>query len=215
MLYREIQRFKAQRKVPVVAQLMGVATSGAYYIAMAADTVLAYPTTVTGSIGVIFAGVNLVGLMEKLGIENQTLTTAPYKDAGSPLRRLTPAERTQLQSVLDDLHARFRAVVEAGRPGLPPHRVADLADGRIYSATQALSNGLIDGITDLPGAISEARRRAGLEEARVIVYHRHGAGRQNLYTQAPGPAPSWLSPVSLLGPMPRPTFLYLWWPGTY
>jgi protease-4 len=215
MLYREIQRFKAQRHVPVVAQCMGVATSGAYYAAMAADTVLAYPTTVTGSIGVIFAGVNVAGLLDKLGIENQTLTTAPYKDAGSPLRRLTSEERAQLQSVLDDLHSRFQAVVQAGRPNLSPQRVAELADGRIYSATQALANGLIDGITDLSGAIVEARQRAGLEAARVVIYHHRGEGRQNLYTQAPGMGPSWPALVSLLGPLQRPTFLYLWWPGAY
>jgi len=76
VVYREILRFKHETGVPVVAQLMGTATSGAYYAAMAADVVIAHPTTVTGSIGVLFLGINVAGLMEKVGIENQTLTAA-------------------------------------------------------------------------------------------------------------------------------------------
>lgn len=215
ILYREVQHFKERKQVPVIAQLVGIATSGAYYVAMAADTLLAHPTTVTGSIGVIFVGVNYVGLMEKLGIENQTITTVPHKDWGSPLRRMTPEERTQVQSVLNDLHQRFLAVVAAGRPQLTPQRIAALADGRIYSAAQAQANGLVDGITDLPGAVAEARRRAGLAEARVVAYHRRREWRENLYTLPPGSGVPLLDLSSLLGPVPAPTFLYLWWPGLY
>ena len=82
LLYDEIRRFKQERKVPVVAQLMGTAASGGYYVALAADEIHAERTTVTGSIGVIFSGFNLAGLMEKLGIENQTITSGGFKDAG-------------------------------------------------------------------------------------------------------------------------------------
>ena len=119
LVYGEILRFKRERGVPVVAQLMGLATSGGYYVAMAADVVVAHPTTVTGSIGVRFVSVSLAGLMEKVGIEDQTLVAGSHKDAGSPLRRLTREERAHLQSVLDDLHSRFEQVVAAGRPNLP------------------------------------------------------------------------------------------------
>jgi protease-4 len=215
ILYSEIQHFKARKQVPVVAELMGTATSGAYYAAMAADTVLAHPTTVTGSIGVIFAGINLTGLMAKLGIENQTITTGPFKDVGSPLRRMTPAERAQVQSVLDDLYVRFIEVVATGRPHLTQERISALADGRIYSATQAWTNGLVDGITDLPGAIAEAKRRTGLEEARVVSYHRRREWRENIYTLPHGPAAPLLDLESLLGQIQGPAFLYLWWPGAY
>jgi protease IV len=213
ILYSEIQHFKARKQVPVVAELMGTATSGAYYAAMAADIVLAHPTTVTGSIGVIFAGVNLTGLMDKLGIENQTITTGPFKDAGSPLRRMTPDERLQVQGVLDDLYKRFLEVVVAGRPNLSPERVATLADGRIYSAMQAWTHGLVDGIADLPGAIAETKRRAGLEEARVVSYHRRREWRENIYTYPSAPTVPLLDLEALLGPVQRPAFLYLWWPG--
>jgi protease-4 len=123
--------------------------------------------------------------MGKLGIEDQTFTAGEYKDAGSPLRAMRPEERSQIQAILDDLHARFREVVAEGRPGLGSGRVAALADGRIYSAEQALREGLIDGIADLPGAIEEAKRRAGVAEARVVSLHRERDWRENLYTQAP------------------------------
>jgi protease-4 len=214
ILYGEIQRFKAKKQVPVVAQLMGIATSGAYYAAMAADSVYAHPTTVTGSIGVIFMGVNVSGLMDKLGVADQTITTGPYKDVGSPLRRMTPEDRALVQGVLNDLYQRFVQVVATGRPQLPAARVSALADGRIYSATQAQANGLIDGIADLPNTIDETRRRAGLEEARVVSYHRRREWRDNLYTLPQGWGTLTLEPTTLLNLLQAPTFAYLWWPGT-
>ena len=213
IIYGEIQRFKAKKPVPVVAQLMGIATSGAYYAAMAADRVYAQPTTVTGSIGVIFTGINVSGFMEKLGLTDQTITTGPYKDVGSPLRRMTPEERALVQSVINDLYQRFVVVVKAGRPQLTSGRIAELADGRIYSAPQALANGLIDGISDLPSTLAEVRRRAGLEEARVVTYHRRREWRENLYTLPPAAGTPALDPTNLLDLLPTPTFAYLWWPG--
>lgn len=213
ILYGEIARFKEETGIPVVAAFLGTAASGAYYAAMAADTLVAYPTSVIGSIGVIFSGVNVSGLMEKIGVEDQTLTTGAFKDAGSPLRPMRPEERAELQGVLDQLHRRFVDVVVAGRPNLDADRVAALADGRIWSAPQALELGLVDAVDDLPGAIAEAERRAGLTESRVVVYHRPGAYRANLYSTPPAPAPLALDPRALLGPVREPAFLYLWWPG--
>jgi protease-4 len=213
IIYGEIQRFKAKKSVPVVAQLVGIATSGAYYAAMAADSVYANPTTVTGSIGVIFVSVNVSGLMEKLGLADQTITTGPYKDAGSPLRPMTPEDRALMQGVLNDLYRRFVQVVVAGRPNLPASRVAELADGRIYSATQAQANGLVDGIADLPSTIDEVRRRAGLEEVRVVAYHRRREWRENLYTLPPSLETLTVKPTALLDLLHGPAFAYLWWPG--
>lgn len=213
VVYEEISRFKREQEVPVVAHLLGLATSGGYYVAMAADTVVAHPTTVTGSIGVLFVGLNVVGLMDKLGIENQTLTAGAEKDAGSPLRRMTGAERAHFQSVLDDLHGRFQRVVELGRPGLEAPEVAELANGRIYSAAQARELGLVDELGNLDRSLELARERAGLDEARVVSYHRPREYDNNIYTRAGAepvlrlelPAPfSWLQ---------RPGFYYLWAPG--
>jgi protease IV len=213
IIYGEIQRFKAKKQVPVVAQLMGIATSGAYYAAMAADSVYADPTTVTGSIGVIFMGVNVSGLMDKLGVSDQTITTGPYKDVGSPLRRMTPEDRALVQGVLNDLYQRFVQVVVAGRPHLPAGRISELADGRIYSAPQAQANGLVDGIADLPSTIDEVRRRAGLAEARVVTYHRKREWRENLYTMPQSWETRTIEPTTLLDLLHAPTFAYLWWSG--
>lgn len=213
ILYRELRRFKQQRGLPLVAQLMGVAASGGYYVAMAADRVLAYPTTVTGSIGVIFVGLEFSGLMQKLGIADQTLTTGAFKDAGSPLRPMSEAERAQLQSVLDQMHARFVEVVVEGRPDLGPEQVAALADGRIFSAGQALEAGLVDGIGDLHDAIAEAQRLAGIRRSRVVTYHRPREWVKNVYARSPLPRELTIRLEPPLPLLARPGFLYLWAPG--
>ena len=213
LIYGEILRFKRERGVPVVAQLMGLATSGGYYVAMAADLVVAHPTTVTGSIGVRFVSVSLAGLLEKLGIEDQTLTAGPHKDAGSPLRRLTPDERAHLQSVLDDLHDRFEQVVAAGRPNLAPGALERVADGSIFSAPQALELGLVDAVADLEESVVRAQRAAGLSQSRVVRYHRPREYADNLYTRSPPLAPRLR--IELPGSRAlatRPGFYFLWAP---
>jgi protease-4 len=223
-IYTEIVRFKQERRVPVLAQMLSIAASGGYYVAMAADRVQAHPTTVTGSIGVIFSSVNVAGLMKRLGIEDQTITGGEYKDAGSPLRRLTPEERAQLQSVVDDLYARFQEIVVLGRPNLTPEKVAALANGQIFSAPQALQNGLVDRIGTLEDAVSELEGEIGVSRSRVVAYHRPSEIRRNLYTRASGGGPrlDGLSALAQAGPSPlsrlarilaRPGFHYLWWPG--
>lgn len=215
ILYSEIRRFKEETGVPVVAQLMSVAASGGYYVAMAADRVVAHPTAVTGSIGVIFVGINLSGLMKKLGIQDQTLTTGPYKDAGSPLRPMKLREREQLQSVLDDMLVRFKRVVEAGRSSLAAEQVDALADGRIFSADQALANGLVDGLGDLEQSIAEAERLAGIASSRVVTYHRPQRWVKNLYAQPAVPPEVTIRFEPPLRLLERPGFLYLWAPGAW
>jgi len=219
VIYSELLRFKQDRGVPILAHFMGMAASGGYYVAMAADEIDAEPTNVTGSIGVIFVGLSFAGLMDKLGVEDQTVTGGKLKDAGSPLRHMTRQERAIFQSVIDDLHARFRKVVAAGRPELSEARVAELADGRIYSAPQALENGLIDSIGSIEDTVAKIEKRLGVEESVVVSYHRRGEWRRNLYTKAPA-APSTIPPlsggildVSGLARMMLPGFHYLWWPG--
>lgn len=210
LLYQEILRFKQERAIPVVAQFMGIATSGGYYVAMAADHVIAQPTSVTGSIGVIFGSVNIAGLMEKIGVEDQTLVSGPFKDAGSMLRRMSEAERAQLQSVLEDMYARFVFVVQQGRPDLGPEKIASLADGRIFSAPQALEHGLIDQIGGIEDGVEAAQRAAGLAEARVVTYHRPREYRNNLYS-ASLPSPHFDFDLRAALPrLPSGAFLYLW-----
>jgi protease-4 len=218
LIYEEILQFKEEQHIPVIAQLMSMATSGGYYIAMAADEVIAHPTSVTGSIGVIFFGVNLSGLMEKIGVEDQSLTTGPFKDAGSMLRPMRPEERAQLESVLADMFVRFKEVVDQGRPNLSAEQIDGLADGRIYSAQQASEAGLVDGIGSLEASVARAEARAGLETSRVVTYHRPTEFRDNLYTKAPRLPASIELDLDVLPDWPGldgPAFLYLWAPGAH
>ena len=100
---------------------------------MAADEIVAHPTSVTGSIGVIMPGINVAGLMERFGIEDQTFTSGAFKDSGSPLRPMRPDERSYLDTVIKALYGRFLEVVRVGRPGLDDEAIAKLADGRIFT----------------------------------------------------------------------------------
>jgi protease-4 len=213
IIYSELLRFKRERDVPIVAHFMGTAASGAYYVAMAADEIIALPTTVTGSIGVLFFGVSAAGLMEKIGIENQTLVSHPSKDATSMLRRMSDSERAHLQSIVDSLDARFRVVVGAGRPELAGSGLDAVADGRIFSAEQALEAGLIDRIASIDVAIERARALAEVKTAQVVIYHRPGEWRANVYSRAvTAQSPSSLLPSWLAGG-PSAGFHYLWLPA--
>ncbi|MEW6440028.1 MAG: signal peptide peptidase SppA [bacterium] len=219
VLYHEIRKFREKRKVKVVALFMDTAASGAYYAAMAADRVIALPTSVTGSIGVVLLNVNLYGLMEKIGVSNQTIKSGPYKDLGSPLRPPEPGERQILQAVVDDLYHRFRLVVEQNRKGLDLTRHPELADGRVFTADQALEAGLVDQIGYFPDAVDWIRQEMGIAEAQVVVYKREGAHRPNIYAQgelglASGTEIN-LIKLDLEGQLfgGGPVFMYLWQPG--
>ena len=213
-VYGELVGFKRERKVPVVAALGDVAASGGYYVACAADQVVAHPTTVTGSFGVILVNLNVEGLLGKIGVRNETFKAGEHKDLLSPLRGATPEERRIVQSILDSLHARFVAVVREARPKLDTGRLAELTDGRIFDASQALAAGLVDRIGGLRDAIDVAKKASGLETARVVVYRRADERRENIYSRAGGPAQVNVLPVDLgaLGGG-GPRFMYLWAPG--
>ena len=214
-IYTELLRFKRDRGLPIVAHLFGLAASGGYYVAMAADEIVAEPTTVTGSIGVIFTSVNFSGLMERYGVRDQTTKAGDFKDIGSMLRPQTDSERAILQGVIDDLHERFRQVVAAGRPALASERVEALSDGRIFSAPQALANGLVDRIGDIEVSVAALEGRIGVERSWVVSYHRPREWRRNLYTRSPVRLPETRSVTG--GASGRgllaPGFHYLWFPG--
>jgi len=213
LVYGELLRFKRDRQLPVVAHFLGMAASGGYYVAMAADEIVAEPTAVTGSIGVIFASVNVSGLMERWGIEDQTITGGRYKDSGSMIRPQTDEDRAILQGVVNDLYERFRSVVAEGRPMLGREEVDRLADGRLYSAAQAKENGLVDRIGSIEEAVARLEARAGVEASSVVSYHRRNEWRRNLYTRAsPGPPALGKGGPHPLASWLEPGFHFLW-PG--
>jgi protease-4 len=216
ILYHELRDFKTKKKVPVIASMMDVAASGGYYLAMASDSILVHPSTVTGSIGVIMLTVNARGLLEKVGVEASAITSGPRKDMGSPFRTMTAEERGIFQSVIDSFYNRFLSVVQEGRPNLSSDQIKKLADGRIYSGDQAKAAGLIDEIGYLDDAIEMAKKKAGLTEAKVVTYGRRGEYQNNIYSRLFGTSSSMAGIANLdLLSMVRggtPQFMYLWMP---
>ena len=213
VIYRELDLFKRATGRPVVAVMLDVAASGGYYIALAADTIVAHPTSVTGSIGVVMVTLSAEGLLQKLGLSTTTIKSAERKDMGSPFRALTNEEQKIFQSVIDGLYAQFIAKLAESRK-LPLETARKVADGRIYTAQQALDLKLIDRIGYMPDALEVAKRAIGVEEARVVVYRRPRAYSATYYAGAEAPAGAVEGSLAQLGAVlgAGPRFLYFWWP---
>ncbi len=153
---------------PIVISMGDVAASGGYYIASQSDRIVAQPGTLTGSIGVIWSLLDYEGLLEKIGVELEVVSTGKYKDMLLP-GRLTPESRQIIQDITDEAYAQFVAAVAEGR-GLPRVKVEELATGQVYTGAQALELGLVDVLGGLDQAIQEAEKLAGIEEARIVEY---------------------------------------------
>lgn len=210
IIHKEIVRFKEKRNVFVAACLMDIAASGGYYIANAADTIIAHPTTVTGSIGVIALKFNIKGLMDKIGIEEESVKSGDKKDIFSYWRGITEEEKKIMQGIIDALHGQFLRVIDDGRKHLSLEEIKRLADGRVYTARQALDHKLIDGIGYLNDVINTCKKVTGMEKARVVAYHRPAAYKNNIYSQASINIFS-LGEDNMLDYLPV-QFLYLWNP---
>ena len=166
-IYREIIKARATKKV--VASMGAVAASGGYYIAAAADGIMANPGTITGSIGVIFGYTNLEELFKKIGLRAVVIKSGEYKDMGSPTREMRPGERRILQEFVERSHKQFIVDIAKGRK-MDLSRVTDLADGRIFTGQEAQALGLLDRLGNLEDAIEWAGRLGGIEGDVIGVY---------------------------------------------
>jgi protease-4 len=203
-IFQEILKFRRETGKRVVASLGSVAASGGYYIAAAADRIVANPGSITGSIGVIMQIPNLGGLLQKVGIKTTVIKSGDNKDLGSITRDLTDAERRILQEVMDDVHSQFIEAVAAGRH-MDRARVEPLADGRIFSGRQALGLGLVDELGDLPDAIERAGGLVGIPgRPKVIQERRRRFWLWDLLTESLGPA------LPTGGTTPSKVLQYLW-----
>jgi protease-4 len=214
IMYQDLVRFRRDTGVPVVACMMDVAASGAYYLAMGCDKVYAHPTTVTGSIGVIMSLYNASGLLQMVGVSSDPIKSGPNKDLASPTRLMTPEERAILQKMVDGFYAEFVHVVAEGRH-LPEDKVRALADGRIYTGREAKELGLVDEVGYLDDAIDAAIRLAGICDASVVAYDRCEGYRGSIYAAIPK-IPSEITVKLDVPGLPNgrgATFLYLWEPG--
>lgn len=188
-IWHQLATFReAHPDVPIVASFGGVAASGGYYIAAGTDHILCEPTGFTGSIGVIAQVPTLAGTMRMLGVDwvTQVAEGSPLKDeANNMFRNWDDDDRAVLGYLIDSAYDRFVDVVTSGRPKLDESNIADVASGAIFTADDAVDNGLIDGIGYLADAIDEAAGRAGLPadaEPRVTVVKQPGEGLLALLT---------------------------------
>ncbi len=217
IMHHRLLEFKRQTGKPVVACIVGIGCSGAYYLACGCDGIMIQPTAVTGSIGTIFQTFSVAGTMEKIGVKAVAVKSGKLKDMASPLHDLSDDEQQVLQGVIDDLYEQFLTVVHRGRPNIDEQKIRELADGRIFTAKQALAEGLVDKVGYLNDGIEWATRMAGVDKAKVVIFHRPSSYVPNAYASAAANAegsgplinidlPDWLASG-------ESQFLYLWQPG--
>ncbi len=167
-IYRELNRYR-EDGYPVVAAIGSVGASGAYYAALGADTIVAMPGSLIGSIGVIMEFPIASELLDKIGLHFEVVKSAEHKDIGSPYREATEADRALLQMVVDDVYGQFLDVIADERE-LTRDSVESIADGRLLSGRLAVEYGLIDAEGDLVDAIAVAGNMAGLgPEPRTVM----------------------------------------------
>lgn len=180
ILFHELDRFKREKKVPVVACVMDKALSGGYYAALAADRIVAHPTSVLGGVGVISYRLNLAPMLQKWGVETEVVKSAPLKDFWSPLRASTPQEMAVMQGITDSLRERFLGLVRERRR-LSPQALEEVATARIFGAAEGEKSGLADRLGYLEDAVAWTRELAGVAEARTVIYRRPGAFAGNIF----------------------------------
>ena len=205
-IYNEIMKLKADHKTVYVS--MGtVAASGGYYIACAANYVLANPGTLTGSIAAVMAFSNIEELTDKIGVKPIIIKSGKYKDVGSPLRGMKPEERKLLQSVVDDVHQQFVQAVAKGR-GLPVSEVNEIADGRIMTGQQALTLKLVDEMGGLEKTIELLAKKIGVEGRPKVIEEKEKTPFFDwlLQSSLPSRLAATLMPASL------PRLQYVWFP---
>jgi protease-4 len=214
MLWDQLVRFRARTRLPMVACVLDFGTGGAYYLASAADRIVAYPSSLLGGIGVTINLYNLRETMATLNVFPQTVKAGDQIDLGTVQEELSPEGRAILQRLADEFHEAFIRVVRASRPGLPPVP-APIYDGRVFSGRQALELGLIDRVGTLELALDLAREMGGVPVATAAIFHREGDVARTPYavTRNDPPATS-LVPLNVPGLNQRdlPTFLYQWEP---
>jgi protease-4 len=216
IIYHEVLRFKERTGRPVIGLMMSVAASGGYYIASACDAILAHPSTITGSIGVISVFPSVESLMSKVGVKVNVIKSGPAKDSGSPFRDMTEDDKKLFQTIIDEYYEGFLAVVAAGRKGkIAEADLRKIADGRVYTAPQALKLGLIDAIGYFDDAFAKARGLAALKSAKVVSYTYYPKTKTNIYASQLGSfSPLDAKVLESMLALLKTGFYYLWLPQT-
>jgi protease-4 len=217
IMYHHLRQFRQQTGKPVIACVLGIGCSGAYYIACGCDGIVAQPSSVVGNIGTVFQTFSVAGTMEKIGVKAVTIKSGELKDMASPLHDLNDEERKVLEGIIEHHSEQFFEVVRKGRKKIDQQKMTELSDGRVFTAEQALQQGLIDKVGYLDDGIKWAKEIAGVKKTRVVIYNRPSSYMPNAYGLASANAdgigplvnlelPDWLDAGGA-------QFLYLWQPA--
>ncbi len=209
-MYGDLLEFKRKTGKPVVAAIGDIGASGAYYVACGSDKIVAEPTAIVGSIGVIFETFDLSGAMGKIGVKSEVVKSGLNKDIASPFKPMTDGERTILQGMIDENYARFRGVVKT-KTGLDDATLGALADGRVFTGEQAQKAGLIDQTASLAQAIDIARDLGHIKGAPAVAYRRPYGYSGSIYANTrAGDQQTLALSVPQLGESLPTGFYYLW-----
>ncbi|MDO9630629.1 MAG: S49 family peptidase, partial [Humidesulfovibrio sp.] len=215
--YHELMAYKKASGVKLVVAMMGLAASGGYYVSLPADHILAHPTTITGSVGVIFLMPRVAGLMEKLGVGVDVSKSGTLKDMGSPFRAATAEEKTLVDAMTRAQATRFLELVQKHRH-LEPAALGIVASARVFGAAEAKDLGLIDSVGYLDDALDKAKGLADLpKDATVVTYRRHKNADGTYYlpgAEAEGGRPAVIS-LDLGGLLPPQAGMYYLWTPAY
>lgn len=204
-IFRELKRLKEKSKTVVVS--MGtVAASGGYYIATAADKIVANPGTITGSIGVIMQSFGVKDLVKKFMIDPRIVKSGAYKDAGSPFRDMTESEISYFQNLSDDIYEQFLRDVSKARD-IPLEKMRDLAQGRIYSGSQAKEKGLVDELGNLFDAIALAKKLSGLPEEASVRWPSQPSAFEKWFASGAGASMIWQNFFEKMGFLTMPMWM--------
>ncbi|AMV38767.1 S49 family peptidase [Planctomyces sp. SH-PL62] len=214
ILAEELRRFREATGRPVVVSLMDLATSGAYYVAVGGDRIIAHPTTVTGGMGALINHFNLQDASAQLNARSGAVKAGPKIEMGSYNGPLPDDDVELLQEMVDGFRGRFRERVAHHRKWMTPADFEAIDDGRVVAAEKALKLHMVDRLGYVHDALDEAESLVGIQGCEVVIFQRRGYPAHSLYAITPAPVDGGLVPFSLPG-LDRaklPTFLYLWQP---
>lgn len=183
IIYQEIKKFKQEKKIPIVSYISSLGASGAYYVIMPSDKIIASPGSTVGSIGVYMIKVNLKELSDKVGVQIEVIKAGKYKDALLPHRGLTDEERLKIQSMINYYYESFKRVVVEGRKGKLRKSIDEISDGSVFTPAEAVELGIIDDIGDLYYAIEELAKMAGTRDYRIVAYTRGGRNLNSIWDE--------------------------------
>ncbi|WP_319777575.1 signal peptide peptidase SppA [Maridesulfovibrio sp.] len=215
ILYNEILRFKEKTGAKVVVNMMDVAASGGYYVSLPADHIMAHPTTLTGSIGVIFIRPKIDGLMDKIGVSVEVSKSGRNKDMGFPFKPDTPEQQKIIADIIKNYADRFQGLVKKHR-SISEDKLKTIFTAQVFSAEGAKKAGLVDSLGYLPDAVKKACELAGIaENSQVITYKRKNYPNDTIYNSASSqtfsPALINIDAGNLMPP--KAGFHYLWLPA--